>query len=354
MQSALYYPHTDVKNPALLANALLLWDSLETIVPTGNWQPERLKSPVLNKAVDVVVRPRKPSPTEQQVAHKELVEAISSGHIASLIAQAPAEWARAPYLIYPDKFLRETWHQLEAVGLAHFESQHMDYGVPRALGLLMMTLLADSCAGTEIQKVTDRVDAYSWLAQARARTLNSNPVGGLDVSQVAPAYDRLVTLSLKLLDARAIPLDRLITFREREAKGSGADYAAMRRRFRDAIDAHIARASKGVRTNSDLKELERQFLEDLKQDLHDLKSELGLTSLKTLFSKEVAISTVIAAGTFVTPIPGLTDLAQGVGLAGIIPLAKAAIELRGARRAALLKHKTSWLYLASKPRITLR
>jgi hypothetical protein len=30
---ALYYPHTDVTSPLILKNALLLWDSLETIVP---------------------------------------------------------------------------------------------------------------------------------------------------------------------------------------------------------------------------------------------------------------------------------------------------------------------------------
>ena len=35
MLKALYYPHTEVGNPTILKNALLLWDSLETIGPVG-------------------------------------------------------------------------------------------------------------------------------------------------------------------------------------------------------------------------------------------------------------------------------------------------------------------------------
>lgn len=30
---ALYYPYTNITNPHILKNALLLWDSVETIVP---------------------------------------------------------------------------------------------------------------------------------------------------------------------------------------------------------------------------------------------------------------------------------------------------------------------------------
>jgi hypothetical protein len=38
MLKALYYPHTEIRSEVILKNALLLWDSIETIVPNVDWQ----------------------------------------------------------------------------------------------------------------------------------------------------------------------------------------------------------------------------------------------------------------------------------------------------------------------------
>jgi hypothetical protein len=352
---ALYYPDIEVRNPTILKNALLLWDSLETIVPNAaqnlpNVQHSREKQ----RAIDLVVRRRRPSNEERSQAHEALQKLLRSGQLAAIMGRAPKEWHGMQYLIYPDKFLHMTWAELEHRGLAQFNAASEDYAVPSVLGYLMMSLLADSCAGTQIQKITDRVDAYSWLAEAHANALGTTPVRGLDVSQVAPAYDRLVSISLDVLDARAVPLKKLVEFREREASSNSTDYTAMRRRYASTLDAHIKRVTTEAKTISDLKELERHFRDQLKHDVADLKSELGIASLKTLFSKEVAISTLIMAGSLATPIPGLTALSSQIGLLGIIPLLKSATELRGARRAALQKHTSSWLYLAKGPRFRLR
>lgn len=355
MLKALYYPHTEVGNPTILKNALLLWDSLETIAPRmPRPSPHGPKDRTLQEAASLVVRPRRPNNKEQQEAHKTLELLLNSGKLATIMAKAPADWRGGRYLIYPDKFLHMTWSMLEREGLARFEAGEMDYDVPAALGFLMMSLLADSCAGTQIQKITDRTDAYSWLAEAHASALGTSPITGLDVSQVAPAYDRLVSISLEVLDARDVPLKKLLDFRKREANSSSTDYAAMRRRYLATLDAHIKRVTKEAKSVTDLRELERQFRNDLKHDLADLKSELGVASLKTLFSKEVAISTLITGGALVAPVAGLTALSTQIGLIGIIPLLKSAIDLRGARRTALLKHTSSWLYLATRPRLKYR
>jgi len=355
MLKALYYPHTEVSNPTILKNALLLWDSLETIVPhMPRPLPHGPKDRLLQEAAQLVINPRRPTIKEQQEAHKALEKLITTGQLATIMGKAPSGWQDRRFLIYPDKFLHMTWSMLKQEGLAQFEAGNMDYGVPAALGFLMMSLLADSCAGTQIQKITDRTDAYSWLAEAHASALGTVPVTGLDVSQVAPAYDRLVAISLEVLDARNVPLKKLIDFRKREAKSGSTDYTAMRRRYLATLDAHIKRVTKEARNNTDLRELERQFRNDLKHDLSDLKSELGVASLKTLFSKEVAVSALITAGSLITPIPGLTALSTQFGLIGVIPLLKSATELRGARRTALLKHTSSWLYLATKPRLQVR
>lgn len=362
MLKALYYPHTEVSSPTILKNALLLWDAVETIVPqaprhgvTGDGRRRRIshrtEDPLLREAAELVVRPRHPSDKERSDAHAALKKMLDSGQLASLIAHAPRVWRENRYLIYPDKFLHSTWRMLEAGGLARFEAEHSDYGVPSALGFLMMSLLADSCAGTQIQKITDRADAYSWLARAHAAVLGSSPVTGLDASQVAPAYDRLVSISLEVLDARSIPLKKLIEFRRRAERESSVDYRSMRRRYLSSLDAHVKKVTKEAKSASDLRELEAQFRDELHEDLADLKTELRLSSVKTLLSKEVAIAALISAGTLISPIQGLTQLSTQVGLLGIIPLLKSAVELRGARRAALLKHTSSWLYLARSSRL---
>ncbi|UCC96185.1 MAG: hypothetical protein JSW40_05435, partial [Candidatus Omnitrophota bacterium] len=74
------------------------------------------------------------------------------------------------------------------------------------------------------QKVTDRVLAYSLLERAKATFFGAPYVEGLDASQVAPELNRLVTLSLRVLDARSIPIKKLLAFRKREAKGKSTDY----------------------------------------------------------------------------------------------------------------------------------
>lgn len=354
MVNALYYPHTDITNPSIVKNALLLWDTLETIVPRAHWTPQRLPDAVLNEAIDHVVRHRAPNLKQRSDAHSELVKIVKTGQLNTLLTSAPQQLRGGRYLIYPEKFLAETWRELEVGGLAAFDSASSDYGVPPALGYLMMSLLADSCAGSQIQKVTDRVDAYSWLAQARATALGTTLITGLDVSQVAPAYDRLVTISLEVLDARRIPIKKLLDLRRREERGNGADYRAMRQKYAQSLTSHIDRVTKEAKTSTDLLQLEAQFRAELERDLVDLKAELNLTSLKTLFSKEVAMSALVTAGSLILPIPGLTELSTQIGLIGIIPLLKSAVELRGARRVALQKHSSSWLYLANQRPLQLR
>ncbi len=356
MLKALYYPYTDVTNPHPEETHFLLWDSLETIVPRLGWVARRVQGDnLLNEAVDLVVRPRVPTATEQTEAHVALEDMRKVGAVASLLAGAPPHWGREQeFLIYPEKFLAQTWDMLKQDDLAYWLAERTDYVVPPVLGFLMMSLLADACGGTQVQKVTDRVDAYTWLSQARARVLGSPHVTGLDVSQVAPAYDRLVTLSLDVLDARAIPLRKLVEFRKRELKHGGTEYSAMRRRYLKALQAHLKRVGSEARSTADLLELERQFKEGLREDLADLRAELNTASLKALFSKEVALSVLIVAGSMVKPIRGLTGLATEVGLIGVIPILKAAVELRGERRAALQRHVNSWLYLAGKGKLQIR
>jgi hypothetical protein len=354
MMKSLYYPNTDITNLLIIKNALLLWDSIETIVPRPGWPPRRLKgNKLFNEAVDLVVRPRVPADSERREAHDVLMQMNENGEIGLLLKSSLPAWINREFLIYPEKFLDETWHRLEEGGMAYWVHTFREFEVPEVLGFLMLSLLADACAGTQVQKVTDRVEAYAWLSEHYANLLSRPYVKGYDVSQVAPAYDRLVTLSIEVLDARAIPLRNLVEFRRRESERGGADYSAMRRRYLKVLQAHLKRIGTEARSSGDVRELDRQFKEDLRQDLADLKAELKASSLKTLFSKEVALSALVSAGCLVSPVAGLTALATNVGAIGIIPLLKAAVDYRGARRTAIQRHITSWVYLATRRGVRL-
>jgi hypothetical protein len=128
----------------------------------------------------------------------------------------------------------------------------------------------------------------------------------------------------------------------------------MRRRYLKALEDHVNRIGREARSGPDVRELDRQFKEELKHDLSELKAELGLASVKALLSREVAMSVLILAGSLAAPVAGLTALGSQIGGVGIIPLMKAAVDLRAARREALKKHTMSWLFLASQRRLTLR
>jgi hypothetical protein len=106
MQRALYFPHTDIANPVILKNALLLWDDIQTIVPRRNWIPERRSSDrLVNEAIDLIVRSRVPNAVERETAHNVVEESLNNGFISSLVQQSPARWRGRDYLIYPEKFL---------------------------------------------------------------------------------------------------------------------------------------------------------------------------------------------------------------------------------------------------------
>lgn len=366
MPRALYYPHTDIASPVVLKNALILWDKIETIVPYANWrrrgrtgfrsQPPSRKdreNKLLREAHELVVEPRVPTHQERSAAHISVKELVETGAASSLILRSPRGWQRPEYLIYPQKFLEQTWHLLEGQGLARWEALESDYGVPAALGLLMMSLLAEACAGTQLQKVTDRTEAYSWIEQYRAKVVGSPYVTGLDVSQVGPDIDRLVTITCEVLDVRRVSLKRLLDFRKRELKSSGSDYVAMRRNYAAVVQRYVSRIGKEAKTRRDVDEIENQFKSEVQQDLADLKSELKVASWKTLFSEKVAVSAAILAGSLAAPVAGLTSLATHLGGIGIIPLVKSGIEYRESRKKALRAHPISWLYLTNQGQITL-
>lgn len=355
MPSALYYPHTAMRDPGLIKTALLLWDDVICIVPELQWKPPTVfKQRILNEAQELITRYHVPSLAQKKSAHNDVREFLDEEGSRFLIANALGSRFPSRYLIYPEKFLHETWHMLEHHGFAHWDAMSLDYGVPPVLGLLMMASLADSCAGTQYDKVTDRLDAYALIQRTRAALLGAPYVEGLDSTQVAPHLQRLVTISLRVLDARWISVAKLLAMRKREARSNTSDFRKMRVRYFTALRTYVDRIVNHAKTTEDVKAIEREFQLDMKDDLKSLKKELGVASLESLFSKEMALTVLALAGAWVAPISGVTTLATTLKGIGIVPLVATTIKHKKERRKALLAHNMSWLYCAKQGHIAVR
>src|SRR5262245_9349640 len=131
MLKALYYPHTHIDNPIIIKNALLLWDSVDTIVPRKDWVSDRPNDDRdLREAADLVVTRRVPDDAEREKAYRVLEDLTRAGTLSSLVQASPSDWGRPHYLIYPEKFSRETWQLLQRGGMARWVAAEKDYGVP--------------------------------------------------------------------------------------------------------------------------------------------------------------------------------------------------------------------------------
>jgi hypothetical protein len=364
--TALYYPYITISNEAVLKNALLLWDHIETIGPTIHSH----RNHEIAQASELVVRGRIPNDREYKTVETAISKILKSSVPAQLRSPALPGWTPPPgplahhpppqeYLFHASKFPPRIWRLLFDAGVARLVPIGPAHGlslrqiaVPPGIALILMSLLADACAGTQIQKITDEVPAYAWLGRHHAELLGTSYVTGLDVSQVAPAYDRLVTLSLELLDARSVPLHKLIEMRKREVRSGGQDYAQLRRRYFNTLQLHLKRLASEAKSQRDVVELQDQFKKQMAQDLHDLKTELRIATASALLSKEMALSVLIGAGSMFFPVAGMTGLATTVGGVGIIPLLKTAVDFRGERRRILAQHQMSWLLLGKKRRLT--
>jgi len=75
MPSAIYYPHTVIRNPNLINTSLLLWDNVICIVPQNNWiTPHDFKEKAFNEALDIITKYHVPSLQEKKSANKDITE----------------------------------------------------------------------------------------------------------------------------------------------------------------------------------------------------------------------------------------------------------------------------------------
>ncbi|MDZ4821154.1 MAG: hypothetical protein SGJ20_19510, partial [Planctomycetota bacterium] len=100
---ALYYPHTEIRSEIILKNALLLCDSVETIVPWKNWDARGLPDDkVFREGYELVVTRRVASPDDKHAAEREIIELAGKGTLQRLADDPFQVWRDRRLLMYPE------------------------------------------------------------------------------------------------------------------------------------------------------------------------------------------------------------------------------------------------------------
>jgi hypothetical protein len=282
-----------------------------------------------------------PDQEQQELAHKGIEELIENGIPPELEYMGDVDRPHDGYEIWPEKFAGRTWdlmqhHRLAGKRLASGEFPFTERG-----GLLIMAKLADACGGSTFARVTDRLLAFGLIA-------DRNP-------QLSPESE-VVPITLDLIDAKDIPLEKLIDFRHREAtEQRGGDYTKLRHRYADVVQKHVE-AIKAVATTFERHELNRQFKDDMERDLAELREELRVEKIQ-LILKPVVVATVLAAGTAAAAVlhggqaligADLGGAALKEGIKHVAELFSTGLSFSRKQKEIMAKHPMAYMYALSR------
>ena len=337
MRSALYYPHTEIKGKNLLKTSLLLWDRLEFIVPYSDYEPEYQDKDVA-EAIELFGVQHTPTGQEMKQAHNEIEDLATRQLPPAFYYRSAPDGYYHDYEMYPQKLLPDTWRMLRELQLAGDLRANADYPLSEAAGLTIMSILADCCAGETRARITDRGLAYATVTNLLVD----------DKPPIEADYERVVPLTLSVIEASDLPLRTLIDFRKREEKSGGHAIRDLRHRYVDRIENHV-KAVKAVKSASDARELELQFEVEMKDDLRHLRDELGMARTGALLSKDVVVTVVAGAGAFVAMTLGLhIDVPTAFTLTGapvtIGGIFSARNKFSESRKSTMQKHPIAYLY----------
>lgn len=297
MKSALYYPHTEIRNEAIVKRALLTWDQLEFIAPYSGYRPYYSNDRIA-EAMEIIGVARAPSEAERNSVHSSIVKMVEGGIPASF-QYRPKQIEENQFDIWPQKFAAETWGFLHERGLVSGWVPCSDYRSSEAVGLTILSLLADTMAGTTRSRVTDRSLAYATISDL---VIGNRPIENDGMESVIP-------LTFKSIAVEHIPIQDLIEFRKREALDQTGDYASWRHGYLKAIEEHVAAISNHPLGTSDRKELDRVFEQAMERKLRSLRRDIGGAKIEAVLNRDV-MALVVATG---------LGVAAGLGFPAVIP-----------------------------------
>ena len=128
------------------------------------------------------------------------------------------------------ELLQETWELLRDFNMLGTAIANSNYPTTEPMGLTVMSILADCCAGTTRSRITDRGSSYATLAGVIGAHTGQTSAINTDTA------DQLVPISLEVLNVTSISLEKLIAFRRREQGRGGTDYTQLRHRYLNALE----------------------------------------------------------------------------------------------------------------------
>jgi hypothetical protein len=363
MLSAVYYPHTRVRDENFLKHALLYWDDVEFISPSSAYDALPEYTDETMRELARIMRPRVPTSEEKECAHKRILALFGEDPLPYWLRvhRQSSKEERNLYNLCSGKLLDRTWRELERkeLILPRWEDGVHEYASHTYLGLTIMAILAQCCAGQLKHTITDQDDSYftmlkhlQFLSGEDERSPHNLDVpsqmtfrrwlAALAVDPVRAEDDArktLVSISLEVINAESISVEKLLELR-RDKAAFGTE---LRRNFAEAVESYVARLSEPHLSKTDAKTLTDEFRRKMELDLARLHEELRLVGIRTLLSKEVAVG-------ITAPVIGgavLTSTCIGTVLGGILgaaALGRVGTEYGAARNAVFGKHPMSFLY----------
>ena len=333
MSAAVYYPHTAPVGANVMRTALLLWDEIEFIVPWQGFRPQHERSDI-QAAIDMIGRFHVPSDAQKRDAHAR-VEEFATGALPKAFFYQEKTSGEEGYM-FAGKLMPETWLMLSELGLRGSEDGEQ-YRLEDAMGLTLMSIVADCCAGETKARVTDRTLAYQKL---NGILLDTDDLTQADTERVA-----LVPIVLSLVDATSLPLSSLIEMRRREASRGGRHLPRLRARLRDRLERQASQIA-GLERAADAAELKRQLEIELEDDLGALRHELQMAKGEALLSRDVVVTAAVgalAAGGRIADVWGGTAAAVTGGLSLAAGLMGARLKYAKERRTILERHPMAYM-----------
>ena len=328
MRSAIHYPDTKLQSPQAMASAMLLWDKLRVIVPFDGYRIEYDNCDMAG-AWELIGKPLIPDDENKRQAHKSIETMLAAGVPRQIQYREDLQLDQA-YEIWPQKLNYETWELLKQSRMTSGPLANGDYPFDHEAGITIMSKLADACAGTTFARVTDKMLAYGLIG---------------DRDEPVLAQSHVVPLTLELIDANAISLEKLVDFRRREERERrGGDYKALRHAYADAVQSHVARL-RDVESANHRDQLNEEFQDEMARYLAELNRAIGLAKAEMLL-KPVVVSAVVGIGGFLAagPFAGIAGLAAGPALKGLTDMFSAGIGFNERQRKAMDKNPMAYMY----------
>jgi hypothetical protein len=304
---ALYYPHIHFRSRRWLRMAMLYYDSLSRIVPSGfepddrefysefSDEPGELLSDVRELKAAGFVKDNPPDDNVTEVANEffdfAMENLIDPVHRAEIVPRLGRR--KSFYTIHPSKIDPELLKVLEELKLAHKKQgdPYSDWSVEPVTGGLYMLFLANRMAGNR-QLVSDSSIYQSLLYLPMKQTA--------DKVMHDDREFRLATAVLKTVipsNVEAVKLDVLLGLRR--------DFSDQRKRFQDKI-AGFAKDLQNVSREDSLETVIDRHKRGIEDEYQGFLDKIRITNLgfvQSLFSVSVPAYITSAWGFAATGLP---------------------------------------------------